>query len=155
MSFVGSNTGSMSQQQSESTPNGWKELVDKYHLSEIHNSLGLTLEIPGAGEAVVHYDGSRGATNRRGNPAGGALAEMIDSAVVMAARTLVKEQDFTTTLEMKVNFVRSAEPGSSVKTHGRIDYIGRNTAVGTAQAFDDQERLVALGIVTVALRRTR
>lgn len=131
----------------------WDDMVASYDRSEIHNTLGLTLEIPGAGQTVVHYDGSHGATNRRGNPAGGAIAEMIDSAVVMASRTLLEPEDFTTTLELKVNFIRSAEPGTAVRAEGVIDHIGRTTAVGTGRAFDVEGRLVAMGIVTVALRR--
>lgn len=130
----------------------WDELESQYHRSEIHNTLGLTLEVPEAGSTCVHYDGSSGATNRRGNPAGGALAEMADSAVVMAARTLMTHEGFTTTLEMKINYISSAEPGTAVVAEGRIDHMGKTTAVGTVRLFDSSRRLVALGTVTVAVR---
>jgi acyl-CoA thioesterase len=131
----------------------WRAMEAVYGESPIHRALGLELRVEGDGEVVIAYDGSLEATNRRGNPAGGALAEMIDSAVVQAARTLLEDGDAATTLELKVNYVRSAPEGERLTTRGTIDHIGRSTAVGHGRVMDEQGRLVALGLVTVSLRR--
>lgn len=131
----------------------WREMEAVYHESPIHRALGLVLRVEGDGEVVIAYDGSPEATNRRGNPAGGALAEMIDSAVVQAARTLLNAGDMGTTLELKVNYIRSAAPGERLTTRGTVDHIGRSTAVGHGRVTDEEGRLVALGLVTVSLRR--
>jgi uncharacterized protein (TIGR00369 family) len=131
----------------------WRTMESVYSESPIHRALGLELRVEGDGEVVIAYDGCPDATNRRGNPAGGALAEMIDSAVVQATRTLLEDGDAATTLELKVNYVRSAPQGERLTTRGTIEHIGRSTAVGHGRITDEQGRVVALGLVTVSLRR--
>jgi uncharacterized protein (TIGR00369 family) len=139
--------------EAEARPALWHEMETNYSRSPIHRGLGLSLRVVGEGEVVVDYDGSEGASNRRGNAAGGAMAEMIDSAVMQACRTMLAPKDFNTTLELKINFTRAAPPGGRLTTTGRIEHIGRTTAVGTGRIVDAEGRLVALGIVTIAIKR--
>lgn len=131
----------------------WSEMEDRYVQSNIHSILGLTLNVLAEGEVEIHYDGRKEASNRRGNPAGGALAQMVDSAVMQSVGTLLTESDFITTLELKINYLRAAEPGASLIARGRVEHCGKSTAVGTARIEDSQHRAVAVAMVTVSIRR--
>jgi len=124
-----------------------------YRLSPVHNTLGLSLKVPGEGEAVVAYDGDPAATNRRGDAAGGTIAEMIDSAVVQAARTRLGPTDSTVTIELKVNYVRAAPAKLNLAAKAKLDHFGRTTAVGNARVEDENGKLYALGIVTVSIKK--
>ncbi|WP_249019449.1 PaaI family thioesterase [Conexibacter sp. S30A1] len=135
-------------------PDHWRTMESVYAESAIHQALGLRLAVNGPGDVSVLYDGASAATNRNGNPAGGALAEMVDSAVVQAARTLLEATDRTVTIELKVNFVRGVPSGEPLTTRGMIDHLGRTTAVGTGRVEDQAGHLVAVGLVTVNIRRS-
>lgn len=126
----------------------WMEEV--YSESPIHRAMGLSLQVRCRGDVVVRYDGASDGHNRSGNVAGGAIAEMIDSAVVQASRTMLGREARTVTIELKVNFIHGAK--GPLSTHGRIDHLGRSTAVGHARTLDESGRLVALGLVTVSIR---
>jgi uncharacterized protein (TIGR00369 family) len=129
----------------------WRDMERIYEDSPIHRTMGLTLEVCGPGRVVVHYDGAPSVENRAGHIAGGALAEMIDSAVVQASLTMLGPQAMTATLEMKVNFIRPGHPGA-LATYAEIDHLGRTTAVGHARSKDESGRVIALGLVTVSIR---
>jgi uncharacterized protein (TIGR00369 family) len=131
----------------------WDAMQERYGESGVHRTLGLSMTVVGRGEVLVHYDGRPEAGNRSGNTAGGVLSQMIDSSVVQAAATCLADGDHLTTLELKVNFVRAAPPGGKLTARGQIRHEGRTTAVGTGEITDEDGRTVALGLVTVALRR--
>jgi uncharacterized protein (TIGR00369 family) len=131
----------------------WRQMEGSYLESNIHRVLGLSLQVVGKGEVIVAYDGRADAGNRRGIAAGGALTEMIDSAVVQASRTLLEPEDGLATLELKVNFIRPGEPGKALSTRARIEHSGRTTAVGVGRVEDGAGRLVAIGVVTVSVTR--
>lgn len=124
-----------------------------YLLSPIHNTLGLTLKVPGESEAIVHYDGRKDGMNRRGDAAGGTVAEMIDSAVVQACRTRLQPFDSTVTIELKVNYVRAAPANLKLFAQAKLDHFGRSTAVGTGRVLDETGKLYAIGIVTVSIKK--
>jgi uncharacterized protein (TIGR00369 family) len=131
----------------------YDEMEGHYDTSPIHRTLGLKLKVPGDGEAVIVFDGSPGSTNRRGDAAGGALAQMIDSAVVQAARTRLGHTDSTVTIELKVNYLRAAPAKLNLSAKGQLDHFGRTTAVGSARVVDETGKLYALGIVTVSIKK--
>jgi uncharacterized protein (TIGR00369 family) len=131
----------------------WLQMEERYGASGVHRTLGLSMTILDRGDVEVHFDGRPEAGNRSGNTAGGVLSQMIDSSVVQAAATCLAEGDHLTTLELKVNFVRAAPPGGRLTARGQIRHEGRTTAVGTGEITDEQGKVVAIGLVTVALRR--
>lgn len=133
----------------------WRKMEASYSESPIHRVLGLSLKVLGNGEVEVLFDGAVEATNRRGNAAGGALAEMVDSAVVQACRTLISPEDKVATLELKVNYVRPGPANTPLTTHAKIDYIGRSTCVGIGRVTDPAGELIALGMVTVNIKREK
>jgi len=131
----------------------YDEMEGYYDTSPIHRTLGLKLKVPGDGEAVIVFDGSPGSTNRRGDAAGGAIAQMIDSAVVQAARTKLGHTDSTVTIELKVNYIRAAPAKLNLRALGKLDHFGRTTAVGSARVEDEAGKLYAMGIVTVSIKK--
>jgi uncharacterized protein (TIGR00369 family) len=131
----------------------WVDLEQRYPRSPIHSSLGLTLEVVAAGDVRIHYDGTPGAANTVGNPSGALLAAMVDSAVMQAVLTRLEPDDHTTTLELKINYLRGSAPGGSLVGRGRLEHLGRTTAVGIARIADASDKVVAVGIVTASVRR--
>lgn len=137
----------------DSRPQLWLDMEERYPISPIHAILGLSLEVLEAGKAAIHYDGAPEAANTRGNPSGGLLAQMIDSAVMQSVISRLEIGDLTTTLELKVNYVRSAPPGENLTAHGELEFIGRTTAVGIGRVKDASGEVVAVGTVTASIRR--
>lgn len=136
-------------------PDRWSDLEQRYTVSPIHSTLGLSLEVVDAGNVAIHYDGCPGGANSRGNPSGGLLAQMVDSAVMQSAITQLDEGDSATTLELKVNYVRAAARGEKLTARGSLEFIGRTTAVGIGRVEDGSGSVVAVGTVTVSIRRKR
>lgn len=124
-----------------------------YDNSPIHLMLGLTLTVVGDGEVVVRAKVTDAVANRHGIVAGGMLAELVDSAAVQAARTRLGSQDRAVTAELNVNFLRPARPGGPLAARGSLVNMSRTLAVGRADVRDDQDTLVAVGLVTVRLLR--
>lgn len=124
-----------------------------YITSPIHKALGLVLKVDGEGGVRILYAGGPNAVNRSGNIAGGALAQMIDSAVVQACKSAIGPEDKTATLELKVNYLRPAPKGEGIVTTGTLEHLGRTTAVGIGRAVSDSGKLIALGTATVSIRR--
>lgn len=131
----------------------WTEIERGYVESPVHRALGLSLEITDDGVARVHYRGLHEAQNRRGNLSGGAIAQMIDSAIVQSCRAMLSHQDKLVTLELKINYVRAGVAGNNVIARGCIDHLGRTTAVGHARVEDDAGMLIAIGSATVSIKR--
>jgi uncharacterized protein (TIGR00369 family) len=124
-----------------------------YGDSPIHRTFGLTLTVVGDGEVVVRADVTDAAANRQGIVAGGVLAQLVDSAAVQAARTRLGSQDRAVTSGLNVNFLRPARPGGPLTARGSLVDMSRTLAVGRADVRDDQDTLVAVGLVTVRLLR--
>jgi uncharacterized protein (TIGR00369 family) len=124
-------------------------LEDRYSESPIHQLLGLTLSLPGHGQATVAFAGGREFGNRGGNAAGGIISLLIDSAVVQACRSQLNHDGALSTVEFNVNFLRPVAADASLLAVGSTEFIGRTLAVGSARVHDSDHRLIAIGLVTV------
>lgn len=136
-------------------PQLWQDLEKRYVTSPIHSTLGLSLEIVETGNVAIRYNGCAEGANLRGNPSGGLLAQMIDSSVMQAAITHLVEGDMTTTLELKINYLRSAARGENLIARGSLEFIGKTTAVGIGRVEDSSGTVIAVGTVTASIRRKR
>ena len=125
-----------------------------YGGTPLHQAFGMTLRVLGEGEVAVDFSGSANAGNRSAKTGGGILATLVDSAVVQACRSMLEPGAATATVELKVNFVRASDAGTVLTTFGRIDHLGRTLAVGNARVEDPAGQLIALGLVTVSIRRS-
>lgn len=84
---------------------------------------------------------------------GGAIATLLDTALgVEALRHALASGHGTSTVEMKVNFVRRATLGSRLWTESRIDHAGRSLLVVSGRAIDEAKgETVALAMGTFNL----
>jgi 1,4-dihydroxy-2-naphthoyl-CoA hydrolase len=70
---------------------------------------------------------------------GGALASLADTAMGVACATLGKR---VVTLEMNMNFVRSAGPGETIKAAGKVVHNGKATLVMECDITDSSGQLL-------------
>lgn len=100
---------------------------------------------PGRSLIRLPFDGHL--KNSSGGMHGGAIASLIDSAGGLAARTLTHPRTVAT-VEFKVNFLAPVRQGA-ILAEGLVIHKGRRISVSTVAVRDDQDRLVANGLVTL------
>jgi len=105
------------------------------------NLLEITITSLGEGQAElsmpIHVDKH---TNLYRVAHGGALASLADTAMGIACATTGKQ---VVTLEMNLNFIKSAAPQSDVKAMARIIHNGKSTIIVEGELVDGQNNLIA------------
>ena len=71
---------------------------------------------------------------------GGALASLADTIMGVACATTGKK---VVTLEMNINFIKSAVPQLAIRGIGKIIHNGKSTMVAEGQIIDEQGNLLA------------
>jgi uncharacterized protein (TIGR00369 family) len=107
---------------------------------------------PGSGCIRVQFEGTKDFTNPLGNVQGGFLAAMLDETLGPALATTFSAQEFGPTLELKVNFVRPAKPGTFIGT-ASVVHRGNSIAFLQGELRDAENELVATATSTVRLVR--
>jgi uncharacterized protein (TIGR00369 family) len=107
---------------------------------------------PGSGEIRVQFEATREFTNPLGNIQGGFLAAMLDDTLGPALATTFESQEFGLTLELKVNFVRPAKPGTVTGT-GRVVHRGKSVAFIEGELHNSDGELLATATSTARLVR--
>ncbi len=113
--------------------------------------LGMTVESVVPGRVQISVPVKDEITNGIGLAHGGVTAALIDSVVGIAAISLLRGQERTVTLELKINYLAPAPRGTVLTATGEIIHRGRTTAVGQAQVHASDGKLVAVGLVTYAI----
>jgi len=90
-------------------------------------TLGAQLLSVEPGHVRIRFDARLEFCNGMGNVQGGFLAAMLDDSMGPALFTLLDDGQFAPTLEMKVSFLRAANPGP-VTGEGRVAHRTRNVA---------------------------
>ena len=103
--------------------------------------------VPGSGRARVQLEASDSFTNGLGTVQGGFLAAMLDYTLSSALATTYGENEMGPTLEMKVNFLRAANPGTYV---GEAHVVQRGAAI----AFIEGSLVSASGVVVATASMT-
>ena len=83
---------------------------------------------------------------------GGLTVSLADCAFSQALDTLLRPGEDSTTVELKVNFLRPAM-GKELVAEGNILHKGRRLVVGEMAVRDEKGRLVATGLGTCAIIR--
>lgn len=104
------------------------------------------------GKAEVRLDITPGLLQRRGFVHGGAIATLIDGTIGSAVRSTLKEEELSSTVEMKINYVRPAS-GEFLIGKAVISHAGKQLMVGTAEVFNEEGKLVAMGSATFFIIR--
>jgi uncharacterized protein (TIGR00369 family) len=88
-------------------------------------------------------------TNPMGTVHGGWYGTLLDSAMACAVMTAVPKGSAYTTLEYKINILRSIPLGTTVDCVGVIDHVGRSTGVAHGEIRGVQDgKLYATGSTT-------
>lgn len=83
-------------------------------------------------------------THGAGTVQGGILTTLADSCIAHASIAALHGQGkVTTTIELKINFIRPAFRGVSYTAEAWLIHLGSRTAVGEAEIVNDQGKLIA------------
>jgi acyl-CoA thioesterase len=118
----------------------------------VGHSLGVLLESLEDGRAVWSLTPSPATANAMFVVHGGVLATLMDTAMGSAVFTKLPESVFYTTLELKVNFIRTVQlDGDRLTCVGQTIHVGKRTATAEARVTDPAGKLVAHGSCTCML----
>jgi uncharacterized protein (TIGR00369 family) len=115
----------------------------------IGGTMGYTLHSVEAGQIVFRGAPQFNVTNPMGTVHGGWYGTLLDSAMACAVMTRVPRGSIYTTLESKVNILRSIPIGMEIDCIGTTDHVGRSTGVahGEIRGVEDG-KLYATGSTT-------
>ncbi|CAJ61825.1 MULTISPECIES: PaaI family thioesterase [Frankia] len=118
----------------------------------VGHSLGVRMRTLEVGRTVWTLQPSPAAANAMFTVHGGVIATLMDTAMGSAVYTSLPPEVFYTTLELKVNFVRSVNlDAAALECVGRTVHVGRRTATAEAQVTNSAGKLVAHGSCTCLL----
>ncbi|MFC9964293.1 PaaI family thioesterase [Nocardia ignorata] len=91
--------------------------------------------------------------NPLGTVHGGICATLLDSVMGTAVHTTLAPGLGYSTLELKVNFIRTvATDGQRLTATGTIVHVGRRTATAEGRVLDERGKLVAHGTTTCIIQ---
>jgi acyl-CoA thioesterase len=82
-----------------------------------------------------------------GNIHGGVIASLMDSAIAVAVNQQLDPGEGASTVEIKVNYLRSISSGQ-LWGEGKVIQKGKQIIVGQGEIKDDAGRMVAFGTAT-------
>lgn len=110
----------------------------------IASVLGFTLKEVDEGRAVFEMEVGEHQYNPIGCVHGGVIATLLDSAMGVAVHSTLLPGESYTTLEFKVNFMRTLTMATDrLLSEGKIVHRGRTTAISEATAVDSKGRIYA------------
>jgi uncharacterized protein (TIGR00369 family) len=115
----------------------------------IGGTMGYTLHSVEEGKCVFRGAPEFNVTNPMGTVHGGWYGTLLDSAMACAVMTCVPKGSIYTTLEYKINILRSIPLGMQIDCTGTVDHVGRSTGVshGEIRGVEDG-KLYATGSTT-------
>ena len=107
--------------------------------------LGIRLIRVDPGDVEFGCTPDDSAYNRLGSIHGGLLCTLLDSAIGCAVGTTLAAGVEYTSLEIKVNYLRRAQGGVMLRTHGWVVKPGRRVAFAGADIRDESGKIIATG----------
>ncbi len=112
-------------------------------------TLGMELDSVEEGRVVFSVEAAEYHYNPIGVVHGGVIATLLDSAMGCAVHTRLPAGVVYTTLEIKVNYLRSARAGMGrIRAEGRAVHVGRQSAVAEGRVLDKDDKLLATASTT-------
>ncbi|MEP1765243.1 MAG: PaaI family thioesterase [Sulfitobacter sp.] len=117
-------------------------------------TLGYALHSVELGKCVFRGTPEASVTNPMGTVHGGWYGTLLDSAMACAVLTHVPRGSIYTTLEYKINILRSIPIGMQIDCIGIVDHAGRSTGVshGEIRGVEDG-KLYATGSTTCIIMK--
>lgn len=116
-------------------------------------TLGMELVKLGAGKATMTMVARKKFHNPMGTLHGGVLTDLADAAMGIATVSTLLDDETFTTLELKMNFLRSVRSGR-ITAEGVVVHRGGTIALAEAVVRDDEGRMVAKGLATQMVIKT-
>jgi uncharacterized protein (TIGR00369 family) len=116
--------------------------------------LGMELLDVKKGWAKIRMPFDRKLTQARGIAHGGAIYSLADSAVAMALLGMVERDEAVTTVEQKINYIKSFSSGE-LTAEASIINKGKKIAVGDTEVRDSDGNLVAKCTATFMILQKR
>ena len=140
----------------DAKPRKYKTLLDLYkqalhegttHAFPLSERLGFTLVEVEPGRAVVELQVEKHHYNPMGTLHGGVLSTIADTSMGVAHGSMLSEGETTTTIELKINFVRPVFNGK-IRALGRVVKHGKTLTLLESDVLDNEGRLVARASAT-------
>ena len=109
--------------------------------------LGIKVDSMEAGHAVLSMEMRDDLMRNHGIAHGGVAASLIDSAMAMAIQPLLAENEWTTTVDLTIHYLRPLSQGSA-RAVARVVRAGRRIITVSAELFDHNDKLAATAIST-------
>ncbi len=102
------------------------------------SALGMTLASVETAEVVLHvpFRSDIVGDPERGVIAGGVVTALLDHACGQAVMAALKDYQTIATLDLRIDYMRSAEPGLGVFCHAHCYKVTRSVAFVRGQAYD-------------------
>jgi uncharacterized protein (TIGR00369 family) len=111
--------------------------------------LGMRFDEVEHGRVVISLNTRPDFANPLGTVHGGIAATLLDSVMGCAVHTTLPAGVGYTTLELKVNYIRTAHTdGRTLTAAGTVIHAGRRTATAEGKVTDDQGKLIAHATTT-------
>jgi len=112
-----------------------------------YRHIGVTVVEAAEGASLVRLDPMAETENIRGDVHGGALATMLDAALVNAARSTLPEGSGAATVTLSINYLAPAQ--GALTARGRVVRAGRSLISAEASITDAAGAVVAQAIGTL------
>jgi acyl-CoA thioesterase len=131
----------------EITSDREQAIREKFAINNFPVHLGFELDSVEYGRARLSAEVKPELLQLQGVMHGGAIASLIDTAVAFAIMGASTGEARFTTVEMKVNYLKSVS-GGRVLAEARIIRDGRRIVVADCDVFDSEGDLAAKGLLT-------
>ncbi|WP_329070532.1 PaaI family thioesterase [Streptomyces sp. NBC_01429] len=127
----------------------WVQTERPTDLPSIGRLLGMRFDEVEHGRIVISLDTRPDFANPLGTVHGGIAATLLDSVMGSAIHTTLPAGTGYTTLELKINYIRTAHTDEQTLTaEGTVIHAGRRTATAEGRVRDDQGKLIAHATTT-------
>ncbi|WP_328996430.1 PaaI family thioesterase [Kribbella sp. NBC_01245] len=127
----------------------WVQTERPADIPSIGRLLGMRFDEVEHGRVVISLDTRPDFANPLGTVHGGIAATLLDSALGCAVHTTLAAGVGYTTLELKVNYIRTAQTnGQTLTATGTVIHAGRRTATAEGKVLDEQGKLIAHATTT-------
>jgi uncharacterized protein (TIGR00369 family) len=111
--------------------------------------IGFRMTDAGEGFVVMEMQIEAHHTSPPGSAHGGILCDLADAAMGCAYGTLLTGEATWTTVELKINYLRPAWPGDTIRAEGRVVNAGRTLALTECDVTNAAGKLLARASSTV------
>ncbi|WP_405187398.1 PaaI family thioesterase [Streptomyces anulatus] len=127
----------------------WVQTELPTDIPSIGRLLGMRFDEVDHGRIIISLDTRPDFANPLGTVHGGIAATLLDSVMGCAVHTTLPAGAGYTTLELKVNYIRTARTdGQKLTAEGTVIHAGRRVATAEGKVLDEQGKLIAHATTT-------